>query len=345
MSDKTYKYIVRLTPVGSYFFGGETTFGDGKNQNYLVRSCILPQVSAVLGVLRYEILRRNNLLETGAENDAEKKEKWPEYIGKPFNIEAPAASYGQIREISPIFMERKSDGVLFTPCPAGLGYEVTFGNDENVSYFGEEIPQPLITKQGTNTFCDFKHYDNWKKWIGTDGKTIDADEIFINDERVGINKLDGAPDRDKAYFEQTQIRLGDGYHFCFSMTTSEKFDEEPVFVQMGGNRSVFKMELVESADVNLVEKFRKVLQRNGRLLLLGDAWIKSEERDNYSFIWGERIVNRYISNIHKWNGNRSETMLYHLLGRGSVIYANDKRLTELKKNDGNLSKVGLNIFI
>ena len=114
---------------------------------------------------------------------------------------------------------------------------------------------------------------------------------------------------------------------------------------MGGNRSVFKMELVESADVNLVEKFRKVLQRNGRLLLLGDAWIKSEERDNYSFIWGERIVNRYISNIHKWNGNRSETMLYHLLGRGSVIYANDKRLTELKKNDGNLSKVGLNIFI
>lgn len=344
MSDKTYKYIVRLTPVGSYFFGGETTFGDGKNQNYLVRSCILPQVSAVLGVLRYEILRRNNLLETGAENDAEKKEKWPEYIGKPFNIEAPAASYGQIREISPIFMERKSDGVLFTPCPADLGYEVTFGNDEKVSYFGEEIHQPLITKQGTNTFCDFKHYDNWKKWIGTDGETIDADKIFINDERVGINKLDGSSDRDKAYFEQTQIRLGDGYHFCFSVTTSEKLDEKPVFAQLGGNRSTFKMAL-ESADVDLVEKFREVLHRDGRLLLLGDAWIKSEERENYDFIWGERIVNRYISNIHKWNGNRSETMLYHLLGRGSVIYANDKRLTELKKNDDNLSKVGLNIFI
>ena len=344
MSDKTYKYIVRLTPVGSYFFGGETTFGDGKNQNYLVRSCILPQVSAVLGVLRYEILRRNNLLEIGTENDAEKKEKWPEYIGKPFNIEAPAASYGQIREISPIFMERKSDGVLFTPCPADLGYEVTFGNDEKVSYFGEEIHHPLITKQGTNTFCDFKQYDNWKKWIGTDGKTIDADKIFINDERVGINKLDGSSDRDKAYFEQTQIRLRDGYHFCFSVTTSEKLDEKPVFVQLGGNRSTFKMEL-ESADVDLVGKFREVLHRDGRLLLLGDAWIKSEERENYDFIWGERIVNRYISNIHKWNGNRSETMLYHLLGRGSVIYANDKRLTELKEEDDNLSKVGLNIFI
>ena len=256
MSDKTYKYIVRLTPVGSYFFGGEMTFGDGKNQNYLVRSCILPQVSAVLGVLRYEILRRNNLLETGAENDAEKKDKWPEYIGKPFNIEAPADSYGQIKEISPIFMERKSDGVLFTPCPADLGYDVTFGNDEKVSYLGKEIPQPLITKQGTNTFCDFKHYDNWKKWIGTDGITIDADKIFINDERVGINKLDGSSDRDKAYFEQTQIRLRDGYHFCFSVTTSEELDEKPILVQMGGNRSTFKMEL-ESADVDLVEKFRK----------------------------------------------------------------------------------------
>lgn len=344
MSDKTYKYIVRLTPVGSYFFGGETTFGDGKNQNYLVGSCILPQVSAVLGVLRYEILRRNNLLETGSENDAEKKDKWPEYIGAPFNIEAPAASYGQIKEISPIFMERKSDGVLFTPCPADLGYDVTFGNDEKVSYLGKEIPQPLITKWGTNTFCDFKHYDNWKKWIGTDGKTIDANNIFINDERVGINKLDGSSDRDKAYFEQTQIRLRDGYHFCFSVTTSEELDEKPVFVQMGGNRSTFKMEL-KSADVDLVEKFREVLHRDGRLLLLGDAWIKSEERENYDFIWGERIVNRYISNIHKWNGNRSGTMLYHLLGRGSVIYANDEKLTELKKKDDNLSKVGLNIFI
>lgn len=342
MSDKTYKYIVRLTPVGSYFFGGETTFGDGKNQNYLVRSCILPQVSAVLGVLRYEILRRNNLLETGAENDAEKK--WPKYIGEPFNIEAPAASYGQIKEISPIFIERKSDGILFTPCPVDWGYDVIFKNDEKVSYLGKEIPQPLITEQGTNTICDFKHYDNWKKWIGTDGNTIDADKIFINDERVGINKLDSSSDRDKAYFEQTQIRLSGGYHFCFSVTTSEKLDEKPVFVQMGGNRSVFKMEL-ESADVDLVGKFREVLHRDGRLLLLGDAWIKSEERENYDFIWGERIVNRYISNIHKWNGNRSETMLYHLLGRGSVIYANDKRLTELKKKDDNLSKVGLNIFI
>lgn len=344
MSDKTYKYIVRLTPVGSYFFGGETTFGDGKNQNYLVRSCILPQVSAVLGVLRYEILRRNNLLETESENDAEKKDKWPEYIGAPFNIETPAASYGQIKEISPIFMERKSDGVLFTPCPADLGYEVTFKNDEKVSYLGKEISQPLITKQGTNTFCDFKHYDNWKKWIGTDGITIDADKIFIIDERVGINKLDGSSDRDKAYFEQTQIRLKDGYHFCFSVTTSEELNKKPVFVQMGGNRSTFKMEL-ESADVDLVGKFRKVLHRDGRLLLLGDAWIKSEERENYDFIWGERIVNRYISNIHKWNGNRSATMLYHLLGRGSVVYANDKKLTELKKKDDNLSKVGLNIFI
>lgn len=344
MSDKTYKYIVRLTPVGSYFFGGETTFGDGKNQNYLVRSCILPQVSAVLGVLRYEILRRNNLLETGAENDAEKKEKWPEYIGKPFNIEAPAALYGQIKEISPIFIERKSDGILFTPCPVDWGYDVIFKNDEKVSYLGKENPQPLITEQGTNTICDFKHYDNWKKWIGTDGKTIDADKIFINDERVGINKLDSSSDRDKAYFEQTQIRLSDGYHFCFSVTMSEKLDEKPVFVQMGGNRSVFKMEL-ESADVDLVGKFREVLPRDGRLLLLGDAWIKSEERENYDFIWGERIVNRYISNIHKWNGNRSETMLYHLLGRGSVIYANDEKLTELKEKDDNLSKVGLNIFV
>ena len=55
-------YIVRLTPINSYYFGGEITFGEGVAQNYYVKSNYLPQASSLLGVMRYEVLRQNNLL-------------------------------------------------------------------------------------------------------------------------------------------------------------------------------------------------------------------------------------------------------------------------------------------
>ena len=56
------KYLIKLKPMGPYMFGGETTFGEGTKANYFARTNLLPQTSALLGVVRYEILRQNNLL-------------------------------------------------------------------------------------------------------------------------------------------------------------------------------------------------------------------------------------------------------------------------------------------
>ncbi len=353
MSDNTFKYMVRLTPVGSYFFGGETTFGNGKNQNYLVRSRRMPQVSAVLGVLRYEILRRKGLLETGGADDAEKKEQWPALIGNSFNIESPASSYGLISGLSPVFIERKTDGVLFTPCPMDEGYDVTFDKTGIVSYSGNEChPQPVIVKSAPAANgkspepFSFKDFDNWQKWAGTNGDVLNENDIFRADDSVGITKNDGA--REKAYFEQTQIRLDKNFRFCFMLTTSEAFppDGQSVLVYMGGNRSMFRLEMelvTESCDP--VELFRKGLHRAGRLMLLGDAFLTAATRDGLDFIWGESVVNRYVADTHKWNGQRSG-QLYHLLSRGSVIYNSDAdALNRLDNDEDSLRKAGLNIFI
>lgn len=352
MSDNTFKYMVRLTPVGSYFFGGETTFGNGTNQNYLVRSRLMPQVSAVLGVLRYEILRRKGLLETGGADDAEKKKQWPALIGEPFNIESPASSYGIISGLSPVFVERKTDGVLFTPCPMDKGYNVTF-DEAKISYSGNEChPQPVIVKSASTANgkspepFSFKDFDNYQKWIGANGSILQESDIFHADDSVGITKNDGS--RKKAYFEQTQIRLGKDFRFCFILTTSEAFppDGQSVLVYMGGNRSMFRFEMElapESCDP--VELFRKELHRDGRLMLLGDAFLHETTRDGLDFIWGESVVNRYVANTHRWNGARSGK-LYHLLSRGSVIYNDEVSFSEeLTTKENNLRKVGLNIFI
>ncbi len=354
MDNNTFKYKVSLTPVGSYFFGGETTFGNGTNQNYLVRSRLMPQVSAVLGVLRYEILRRKGLLETGGADDGGKKKQWSSLIGGSFDIENPSPSYGIISGLSPVFVERKTDGVLFTPCPLDNGYEVRF-DEGRISYSGSgRHPQPVIVKSApaengkSPEPFSFKGFDNYQKWIGTNGSILKESDIFHADDSVGITKNDGA--RKKAYFEQTQIRLDNDFRFSFILTTSEAFpsDGRSVLVYMGGNRSVFRLEMEavsDAPDSGPVELFRRKLHREGRLLVLGEAFVPASVRDKLGFIWGESVVNRYVANTHRWNGTRSG-QLYHLLSRGSVIYNSDAPFPEeLTDKEDSLRKVGLNIFI
>ena len=355
MNDNIFKYMVRLTPAGSYFFGGETTFGNGENQNYLVRSRLMPQVSAVLGVLRYEILRRKGLLETGGADDGRKKDQWSSLIGEPFSIENPSSSYGIISGLSPVFIERKTDGVMFTPCPLDKGYDVSFDKGNCISYSDSGCrPQTVILKSESTENgkspepFSFKGFDNWQKWIGTNGDVLIESDIFHADASVGITKNDWA--RKKAYFEQTQIRLGKDFRFCFKLTTSEPFppDGQSVLVYMGGNRSMFRLEMEAVSDIqdsDPVELFRKKLHREGRLMILGEAFIQESVRDKLDFIWGESVVNRYVANTHRWNGARSGK-LYHLLSRGSVIYNDDASFPEeLTTKENNLRKVGLNIFI
>ena len=59
------KYLVTLSPLEPFLFGGDNTFGklgDEINDTYLVKSRQFPQQSAILGMLKKEIMTQNNLL-------------------------------------------------------------------------------------------------------------------------------------------------------------------------------------------------------------------------------------------------------------------------------------------
>ena len=50
------KYLIKMTPLNTYFFGGEKTFTSAKGEtNYFARSNRWPQQTTVLGMLRYLI--------------------------------------------------------------------------------------------------------------------------------------------------------------------------------------------------------------------------------------------------------------------------------------------------
>ncbi|MCC8070342.1 MAG: type III-B CRISPR module-associated protein Cmr3 [Bacteroidales bacterium] len=332
MESNIHRYLVRLTPLGTYFFGGEVTFGDGTTQNYLVHSQLLPQAAALLGVMRYAVLASHGLLETGDhEADAERRKRYPSLIGQTFDMENPSSDgYGIIKRLSPVFIEKK--GHLFTPRPADYGCSVRFSDDGHTSFTSAE-ERPLISIEGDIRYTS--------EWISEDGATIlSKADIFLTEQRVGITRKPGVPD-DKSFFKQTVVRLADGCSFCFTVDTSEPLSGLPSIVQLGGDRSLSHLELEPCSD-DIVKRFSP-LHCEGRLVLLSDAYLPTAaEWQAFDFVWGESVTNRYTANAHK---SRRKSLLYHLLSRGSVVYHRDSAALNGLLAENPLNRIGLNIFI
>ncbi len=358
-NNNTKRYLVRLTPIDAYFFGGEVTFGDKlATQNYRVRSNYLPQQSAVLGLMRYEILRQNDCLFNGKPTEEEKK-KANELIGeKGFDLTQPQTSYGIIQRISPLFIENRSEKRFYTPLPLDYNINVSFDGTINALYNGKEKPLPKIETETIEKKEAFKSktYDNYLFWCSpgvseanadSPFEKIKVDEIFKETEQVGIQKQGG----DDAFFKQTLIRLDDKYNFAFTVEVSEDLDLEkyPAIVPWGGNQSRFKIEIKEIKDFDFCTYFKQ-LKRENRLLLLGDAFIPDDTRNRIDFIWGNCIDNRYIVREVKdgrsW-GKPLKSKLFQLQSRGSVIYQKDiNKLSQLTiDNEAAYKAIGLNILI
>lgn len=337
----SYTYMVRLKPIDGYYFGGEKTLGEGDAQNYYVKSNPLPQVSALVGIIRYEILRQKGLLSYDPiEKDT--LEKVERLIGRQgFSMDSGPETFGIIRKLSPLFVENRKEGRFYTPLPLDDGVEVSL-LEEKCS-FSATSTQALVTDlEG----YDPKTYDNYRYWVSGDGHKLDADEIFYTREQVGITK-NGKPENEKdAFFKLVLMGLNEAFNFAFLLETSERIGEvSRGLCALGGNRSIFRMDLTKlEKPFDFCEYFQG-LKREGRLLLLGDAYLTDEERDQLPFFWGTSTCNRYIvtkhDQAHHWRKPDKTEKLYHLLARGGVIYNASAESLQSSR----LNNVGLNIFI
>lgn len=79
-------YLIKLTPLEPYFFGGERNFSFGKSKketkpSYYIKSLEAPSQTTLLGALRYAVLAASNALITDY-GDALQREKCKELVGK-----------------------------------------------------------------------------------------------------------------------------------------------------------------------------------------------------------------------------------------------------------------------
>lgn len=279
------KYLVKLFPLDNFFFGGEHTFGEGKKVDYFAKSNLYPQQSALLGMLRYQILKKMNLLGPDTDQTRVKNCIGPEsfklYNGNRLQCDRPDFSFGRIKALSPLFLldTKPEKEELYFPMPLDYGYRTPFPSTESVRLClnGKKLDittthaneSPMAEQASTvcsshpasfsdtdvvgwRTF-DHKTYCNYACWLGAgiDRPVKKTGEIWLPSTQIGITKRgDNESDKDN-FYKQTVFKLYNGFCFAFYTILEEEAGERLLdnecFVFLGGERSVFLMKAVETA--------------------------------------------------------------------------------------------------
>lgn len=348
------RYLVKLTPVGKYYFGSENSFNaedktkGGRISNYLVRSRKYPQQTTLLGMMRYAILQQYDLL------DKSKRSEWASNIGsQSFNGLASSekgeqiSDWGLIKEISPLFLLKNDSSYL----PAGLDTQQYYKSDCDTF---DEVTLTLSKKEGATSnygkeqFYWLKEYDPkqytfafWKKHKGNE--LLNPDEIFAESFQVGITKSrEGKPEND-AFYKEFFYQLKEDTAFAFYLNTSEplrNFDS-PIIIQSGGDQSLFRLDVSNTSD-NIFES--AIVDGKGKFTMLSDAYVDSgillplcdaciTSSVDFRFMQTTTTTERYY-NVSSRNTDMRKSKKMNLLERGSVLFTSDaKAVAQLLNNN------------
>ncbi len=343
------RYLITLTPLEPFFFGGDITFGkfkklfaklkkikftsspkvltlrdfeyhriefykkskDENNSSYLVQSRYFPQQSAILGMIRKEMLIQKGYLTTkrkGEWIDKSLKEEAKKFIGdSKFEFDTKQ-DFGVFKNISPIFLLRG---------------DKKFIKKVAIDKYSDGLLEGYNPKE--DIYNNFIPIDN--------GKPLKTEDIFKEVKQIGNSKND----KEDSLFKKTSYILKDNFKFAFYIESD--FELKDAFINLGGEKSTFQMSIIKTDDT------LEYRDKNGYLTLLSDAYIDIDIRDNCDFAITSEISFNYLQNKFQENGKKifdKSPKTRFLYEKGSVfINPTDKLLENLNKP--NLQKIGLNI--
>lgn len=311
------KYLITLNPLEPFIFGGDNTFGklgDEDEGTYLVKSRQFPQQSAILGMLRKEMMIHSNLLTRkvrGEWVDGYNKQNAKELVGvDKFDIKKQTIQdYGKLKEISPIFL---------------------MGSDKNkfikkVDIDNYEYKDNLLVRYNPKEDI----YDNYVSIDNT--KKLKSADIFKPIEQTG-NKKGG---EDNSLFKKTSFILKENFKFAFYITCDYKLTNS--IVTLGADRSSFKMSVEKSNDA------LEYQDKKDYLTLLSDALITLPIKEHCDFAITSEISFRNLQNkkhVTKHSKFEKSDTIY-LYEKGSVfINPTDELIKNL--NNKNCQQIGYN---
>lgn len=241
------RYLIRLAPLGKYFFGGDMTFQVGKDtdetykaynesySSYIIESSRFPQQTSLLGMMRYLLLTQSPDVFSMQGNRIISKNKASDLIGRSsFRVVNPSCyaknNFGQIHAIGPCFLMK--GGEYYLPVPKDYKLEICFQNARTASYNGRELRVPEIANYNPKNHNDDFYFNT------STGEVVKGDDIFIKDTRIGISKNYRGKSDENGFYKQISYRLADGYCFAFVVDTTFDLDLcQSEIVSLGGDGS------------------------------------------------------------------------------------------------------------
>ncbi len=366
------KYLIMLTPIGKFFFGGDMTFQVGEKENktyklhneqfasYIIRSNCFPQQTSLLGMLRFLILSNSEAFDKKTRKVKNRKEANSLIGERSFEVKDhhKRGNFGKIESISPCFMRKKEKGnwINLFPAPMDYKYVVKLENAPFALINGRKKKVPEV-----EGYCPKER----QEVLFLNGeREVPFSVVFSEDRRVGINKDYTGITRDTSFYKQISYRFGkkadngdvnEKVDFCFAFMAEtsidlKKYDGE--LASLGADSSTFIINVTdEEVEYTMPDKNSK----NKRVVLLSDAYLTEEEAAQAVYAITDTVPFRFLKTtldttnyeILSNEVKRSEVR-YDLYKRGSVFYF-DKEEDRKKFTDALMSKedfvqIGYNMY-
>ena len=357
------KYLVKLTPLGKYFFGGDMTFKSGRKKDnddekygsYIIHSFKTPQQTSLLGMMRFLLLSNDGNAFDVENNRIKNKDKADTLIGeKSFCVSEghKANNFGKIGRIGPCFLyntdEKKAYFRILPP-----DRRVSFANAPVKAVINGaevELPEIWVEKDGKE-----------EAYTGKDGMDVcyasldkspvlKEEDLFTEDSRIGIAKNEKGKSDSSAFYKQISYRLEKGFCFAFEVETEVDLTKyQNRLVQLGADSSSFLLE-VEQKEVVYPQ-----LKDDLQVALVSDAYIESAEGLGIRFAVTRIRPFRFLHTGNstdpkdyntKYKSNRQGR--YDLYEAGSVFYFKDKesrdKFCEYLDSFKEFTQIGYNQF-
>ena len=369
------RYLIKLTPTGKYFFGGDIKFSvenndkkDNKEKNnskssYIVESAQMPQQTSLLGMMRFLLLSNNEELFDIDKNKIKDNasEKVKQLIGeKSFSVndQSEENKFGKIKSLGPCFIYH--NGKCYSKSPLDKSLSVDFDNIQKavVNGIGVEIPSLKKTNGELYTGKDyldtcFVAVDNIE---GSDFIEEDKENpIFKKDTRIGIDKNYEGKTQDGAFYKQISYRLRKDCAFAFEVEVDVDIDLKKYngkLVKLGADSSMFIFKAEEKQPY-------EIIQGNGlAVVLLSNAYIDITKDCKPRYAITKTRPFRFLttevkqdSSYYRINGKNTPATTgcrYELYESGSVFYfsnENDRKsFCETLENRKDFNQIGYNKY-
>ncbi len=363
-------YKVTLEPEDWFFFGGGSTFDNGTKTSYIAHSMLLPQQTALLGMIRYQLLKQHNLLfgQGGSPEMSEVKK----LIGEKSFImkDNSQHAYGDILGISPVFLEEyniQNKQAVRKLFPLSLTNSYSLSFNDNVRVYMTDREKKLLIDD--NDSFNAKKYDNYMKYSDKDGQSILTTDIFERRMQIGITKntdykTEEGEDEGN-FFKHEMVRFrkdkvkNTSFRFAFYVKLSSN-DLKTDFVFLGAERSCFNMmvSLEEGTDLKQIflEDTPSPSKTKESIEILSPTYVEDIETleslcdFHWSYITSFRNLTYNKDGKGKLNSgnvsyNRGATS-YNMLCAGTVLFFDESKRNNIEEllNDEHLQSIGYNYF-